>query len=62
MATLEELLDIEWVVAAGEFNADASLRDYKAKMDMSPEMAQMTAQFRATITMMFNTLASSSPS
>ncbi len=31
--------------------------DYKAKMDMSQEMAQMTAQFCATVTMMFNTLA-----
>jgi roadblock/LC7 domain-containing protein len=59
MATLDELLDIEGVVAAGEFGADGSLRDYKAKMDMSPEMAQMTAQFCATVTMMFNTLASS---
>jgi roadblock/LC7 domain-containing protein len=59
MATLDELLDIEGVVAAGEFNADGSLRDYKARMDMSPEMAQMTAQFCATVTMMFNTLAAS---
>ncbi len=31
--------------------------DYKAKMDMSREMAEMTAQFCATVTMMFNTLA-----
>jgi roadblock/LC7 domain-containing protein/ketosteroid isomerase-like protein len=59
MATLDELLDIEGVVAAGEFNADGSLVDYKARMDMSPEMAQMTAQFCATVTMMFNTLAAS---
>ena len=59
MATLDELLNIEGVVAAGEFNADGSLVDYKARMDMSPEMAQMTAQFCATVTMMFNTLASS---
>ena len=59
MATLDELLDLEGVVAAGEFNADGSLVDYKAKMDMPPEMAQMTAQFCATVTMMFNTLAAS---
>ena len=59
MATLDELLGIEGVVAAGEFGADGSLKDYKAKMDMSPEMAQMTAQFCATVTMMFNTLANS---
>ena len=59
MATLDDLLDIEGVVAAGEFNADGSLVDYKATMDMSQEMAEMTAQFTATVTMMFNTLASS---
>jgi roadblock/LC7 domain-containing protein len=59
MATLEELLDIEGVVAAGEFDPDGSLVDFRASMDMSPEMGQMTAQFCATVTMMFNTLASS---
>ena len=57
MATLEELLNIEGVVAAGEFDPDGSLVDFRASMDMSPEMAQMTAQFCATVTMMFNTLA-----
>ncbi|MBV9455705.1 MAG: DUF2173 family protein [Rubrobacter sp.] len=59
MATLEELLDIEGVIAAGEFDPDGSLVDFRASMDMSPEMAQMTAQFCATVTMMFNTLAGS---
>src|SRR5262249_60273730 len=57
MATLDELLKIDGVVAAGEFTADGKLVDYKAKMDMSPEMAAMTAQYCATVTMMFNTLA-----
>jgi roadblock/LC7 domain-containing protein len=59
MATLDELLAIEGVVATGEFNADGTLVDYKATMDMSQELAEMTAQFTATVTMMFNTLASS---
>ena len=59
MATLEELLNIEGVVAAGEFNRDGSLADFEARMDMSEEMAQMTAQFCATVTMMFDTLAGS---
>jgi roadblock/LC7 domain-containing protein len=57
MATLDELLSIDGVAAAGEFSADGKLVDYKAKMEMSPEMAAMTAQFCATVTMMFNTLA-----
>jgi roadblock/LC7 domain-containing protein len=59
MTTLDDLLKIDGVVAAGEFTADGKLVDYKAKMDMSPEMAAMTAQFCATVTMMFNTLAGS---
>jgi roadblock/LC7 domain-containing protein len=57
MATLDDLLNIDGVVAAGEFTADGRLVDYKAKMDMSQEMAEMTAQFFATVTMLFNTLA-----
>jgi roadblock/LC7 domain-containing protein len=57
MATLDELLNIEGVVAAGEFDADGTLVDYRERMGMSPEMAQMSAQFCATVTMMFNTLA-----
>jgi len=59
MATLDELLDIEGVVAAGEFNADGTLVNFRERMGMSPEMAQMSAQFCATVSMMFNTLASS---
>ncbi len=59
MATLQELLDIEGVVAAGEFNLDGSLVNFEAEMNMSEEMAQMSAQFCATVSIMFNTLASS---
>lgn len=57
MATLEDLLKLNGVVAAGEFTADGKLVDFRAKMDMPPEMAAMTAQFCASVTMMFNTLA-----
>jgi roadblock/LC7 domain-containing protein len=57
VASLDELLTIEGVAAAGEFGPDGSLVDYRAKMDMSPEMAAGAAQFCATVTMMFNTLA-----
>ena len=35
MATLDELLKIDGVVAAGEFTADGKLVGYKSKMDMS---------------------------
>lgn len=57
MTTLNELLELNGVVAAGEFAADGKLIDFKAKMEMTPEMAAMTAQFCATVTMIFNTLA-----
>ena len=56
-ATLDDLLKIDGVAAAGEFAADGKLVDFKANMDMSPEMAAMSAQFCATVTMLFNTLA-----
>ena len=36
-----------------------NLVDFQAKMDMSEQLAEMTAQFCATVTMMFNTLANS---
>src|SRR2546429_7618141 len=56
-ATLDELLKIDGVVAAGEFALDGRLVDYKAKMDMSPELAQMSAQFCSSVTSLFNTLS-----
>ena len=59
MTTLDDLIKIDGVFAAGEFTADGKLVDYKANMDMTREMAEMSAQFCATVTMMFNTLAGS---
>lgn len=57
MASLGDLIKINGVAAAGQFTLDGKLVDYKANMDMSKEMAEMTAQFCATVSMMFNTLA-----
>jgi len=57
MTNLEDLLKMEGVLAAGEFAADGSLIAYKANVDMPTEMAAMTAQFCASVSMMFNTLA-----
>lgn len=56
MATLDELLKIEGVVAAGEFKPEGSLVDYRSSMDMSPDLAAQSAQFCATVTMLLNTL------
>jgi roadblock/LC7 domain-containing protein len=57
MAILDELLEIEGVIAAGEFTRDGMLVDYKAKIDLSPELAAMIAQLCAPVDMMFETLA-----
>jgi roadblock/LC7 domain-containing protein len=57
MAKLDDLLKIDGVMAAGEFTADGTLVDYRANMNMPPEMAAMSAQFCATVSMMFNALA-----
>ncbi|MDD3621563.1 MAG: DUF2173 family protein [Methanofollis sp.] len=58
MATLEKLLNIAGVVAAGEFTADGGVIDFKAKTETSAEMTAMTARFCATVSMMFSSLAS----
>lgn len=57
MTTVDDLMKIDGVIAAGESAADGRLVNYKSKMQMPQEMAQMTAQFTASVTMMFNTLA-----
>ena len=57
MATLDDLLKINGVMAAGEFAPDGKLVDYKSRTDMSKDMAAMTAQYCATVTMMFHTLS-----
>lgn len=56
MSSLEELLKIDGVVAAGEFARDGSLIDFKSSMDMSPELGAGAAQFCATVSMLFDTL------
>jgi roadblock/LC7 domain-containing protein len=57
MASLEELLKIDGVVAAGEFERNGSLVGYEASMDMSPDLAAGAAQFCATVSMLFDTLS-----
>jgi roadblock/LC7 domain-containing protein len=57
MAKLDDLLKIDGVTAVGEFTADGTLLNYKANINMPPEMAAMSAQFCASVSMMFNTLA-----
>lgn len=58
-ASLEDLLKIKGVVAAGEFGLDGSLVDYKADVKFSQDLAQTTARFTSAVTQVFNVLAES---
>jgi roadblock/LC7 domain-containing protein len=57
MAMLDDLLNIDGVFIAFEFTADGKCAGYKAKAKLSDEQAALIAQFCATVTMNFNTLA-----
>jgi roadblock/LC7 domain-containing protein len=57
MATLTDLANLEGVVLAFEFSPDGRLLSHAANTETSPEMATMAAQFCASVTMNFNTLA-----
>lgn len=56
MASIDNLLEIEGVVAAGEFTRGGELVDYGANMEMSEELAATAAQFCASVTLLFDTL------
>lgn len=58
-SSLDDLLKINGVVAAGEFGLDGSLVDYKAEVEFSQDLAQTTARFTAAVTQVFNVLAES---
>ncbi|MCK4899068.1 MAG: DUF2173 family protein [Anaerolineales bacterium] len=49
MATLDDLIKIDGVVAAGELTADGKLVDYKANMDMSREMSERRTMKRVRL-------------
>ncbi len=55
MATLDGLMKISGVVAAGEFSDDGKSIDVRGQM--TPELAQAAAQFCGTVNMLFKTLS-----
>ena len=57
MTSLDELVKMDGVVFACEFSPEGKCLGYKANMGVSPEMADKAAQYMATVTMMFDTLA-----
>jgi roadblock/LC7 domain-containing protein len=57
MATLEELMTMKGVIAAGQFSDDGKLMDSRGQL--KPEVAQAAAQFCGTVNMLFKTMSSS---
>jgi roadblock/LC7 domain-containing protein len=57
MATLEELMKINGVVAAGQFSDDGKLVEVRGQL--KPEVAQAAAQFCGTVNMLFKTMSGS---
>lgn len=55
--TLDDLMKIPGVVAAGEFKPTGELISYKG--NVPKEVAGMASQFCATVSMLFNTLGGS---
>ena len=55
-ASLQDLLKIDGVVAAGEFGLDGSLVGFESSMDMPRQLAEQSAQFCSSVTQLFNTL------
>ena len=56
--SLDELLKFDGVMAAGIFNNEGKLVDYKASDGMPEEMARMTAKFCGAVNMVFDALGS----
>jgi roadblock/LC7 domain-containing protein len=57
MVNLDELLRLDGVAAVGEFTSDGKIIEYRSNTDMPKEIAEISAQFCATVSMLFNTLA-----
>jgi roadblock/LC7 domain-containing protein len=57
--SVDDLLKIDGVAAAGEFTLDGKLVAFKANVDFPKELAEATAQFTSAVTQLFNVLAGS---
>jgi roadblock/LC7 domain-containing protein len=54
---LDALMQIDGVVAAGEFTQEGKLIDFRSSIDMSADAAAMCADLCAPVSVMFETLA-----
>ena len=57
MRNLDELLEIEGVIAAGEFTDDGKLVNYRSRVGMTDDAAALWAEMCAPVNVMFETLS-----
>ncbi|MGA9154882.1 MAG: DUF2173 family protein [Candidatus Nitrosopolaris sp.] len=57
MVNFDELLALDGVTAAAEFTSDGKIIEYRSNIDTPKEIAEISGQFCATVSMLFNTLA-----
>ena len=48
--SLDDLLKLKGVIAAGEFSSDGKLIEYRGRQDMPQDVLNLTAQFAAAVT------------
>src|SRR5215213_1619491 len=54
--SLDDLLKLKGVIAAGEFSSDGKLIDYRGRQDLPQDVLKLTAQFAAAVTQMLAAL------
>ncbi|MFY9794817.1 MAG: DUF2173 family protein [Candidatus Nitrosopolaris sp.] len=57
MVNFDELLTLGGVTAAAEFASDGKIIEYRSNTDTPKEIAEISGQFCAIVSMLFNTLA-----
>ena len=54
--SLDDLLKLKGVMAAGEFSSDGKLIEYRGKQELPHDVLDLTAQFAAAVTQMLAAL------
>ena len=56
--SVDELLRLKGAVASGEFSSDGKVKEFRSKSnELSSEVADLTAQFAASVSQLLGTLA-----
>lgn len=54
--SLDDLLKLKGIMAAGEFSSDGKLVDYRGKQELPQDVLNLTAQFAAAVSQMLAAL------